>query len=179
MIDFPEEAEWLAWTPEAAEQRPEIMDSVKTFECLPNPAGEAAAAWLREHALQAHPGCRTYLLLFRGAVQGYYALTPGTAELRSADRTKLGLQHPTVGAVLIVWLGRCVSAEMDDVGSHLLLHAVAVARRGAEHVGGEVLALDPYDEETAELWRARGFRNSRTRVADEKPLRMWQVLYPG
>lgn len=179
MIDFPEEAEWLAWTPEVAEERPEVMDSVRAFECLPNAAGRAATAWLRDEALREFPGCRTYLLLFRGTVQGYYALTTGTAELRSSDRKKLDVQHPTVGAVLIVWLGRCVAAEMNDVGRHLLLHAVAVARRGAEHVGGEVLALDPYDEETAEFWRSRGFRNSRTRVAEGKPLRMWQVLYPG
>ena len=167
--------EWVDWTPEVAAARPELRDAIKRFASLENEAGQAAAEWLRENALDAHPGCQTRVLFHSGAVQGFYSLTMGEVELRSADRKAIGGGHPRQGAVLIVWLARAAEPTISQVADHLLKHAVGVARRGADYVGASVIALDPYNEATVALWAKRGFKNSLTQRRD-KPHRMWQVL---
>jgi hypothetical protein len=174
-FDQVDDLEWLEWSPETADARPEVREAIAQFESLEHPGGQASADWLREHALDAHPACRTQVLLHRGVVQGYYSLTMGEVELRRAARKELAVVHPRQGAVLIVWLARAAEPSVERVADHLLLHATATARRGAAYVGGVVIALDPYDEATAEVWARRGFRNSVTKRPG-KPARMWQVL---
>jgi len=177
-VDAMNGMEWVSWSPEVAEARPDIAEAVAGFRSLPVPAGEAAQAWLRDTALAAHPTCQTNVLVHLGSVQGYYALTMGEVELSSSDRKKIDAVHPRQGAVLIPWLARTREPTMQDAFEHLLLHAVASARRGAGYVGAAVIALDPFDEATAEIWRARGFRRSRT-VRHNKPTRLWRPLWPN
>lgn len=170
--------EWVSWSPATADARPDIGEAIGRFTSLAIEAGEAAEAWLREAALAAHPACRTNLLMHEGAVQGYYALTMCEVELSSNDRKKIGAAFPRQGAVLIPWLARARETTIPDVFEQLLLHAVGSSRRGADFVGAAVIALDPFDEATAELWRARGFKQSRT-MRGEKPARMWRPLWPN
>jgi hypothetical protein len=77
-------------------------------------------------------------------------------------------------------LARSETATLEGVADHLLHHAVGLARHYARGVGATVIALDPYDEETDQMWRARyGFRASATPVREGRPKRLWNVLFPN
>jgi hypothetical protein len=173
-----EGVEWVSWSPETAQARPEIEEAIEQFASLDIEAGRAAEAWLRESALPAHPACVTNMLLHEGGVQGYYALTMGEVQLSGNHRKRIGVTFPRQGAVLIPWLARAREPTMPDGFEHLLLHAVGLGRRGAEFVGAAVIALDPFDEATAERWLARGFIPSQT-VREGQPPRLWRPLWPN
>jgi hypothetical protein len=75
-------------------------------------------------------------------------------------------------AALVAWIAKDVSADID--GKALLLHAAATARRAALLQATSVLVVDPFDEETAAMWRERcGFRPS-AEPAERK--RLWLPL---
>jgi hypothetical protein len=171
-------SEWVLWTPEVAAHRDDVRAAVERFEGLPHPAGEEAARWLREEALHVYRESPTRLLYAEGEVQGYYSLAMAEVELRQDHRERIGADHPRQGAVLITWLARSRNCTVANVAELLLQHAVGVARRAASEVGATVIALDPYDEDTAAMWASRGFRRSRTKRGDQPP-RMWNVLFPG
>ena len=178
MSIIPEGAEWLDWSPDTATARPEVAEAVERFVSLDVDAGRAAEAWLRDSALTAHPSCVTNVLLHEGAVQGYYALTMGEVQLSGNHRKKVGVTFPRQGAVLIPWLARAREPTMPDVFDHLLLHALGSARRGADYVGAVVIALDPFDAQTAEIWLARGFKESQI-TREGRPARLWRPLRPS
>jgi hypothetical protein len=168
---------WIEWTEEVAERRPDIRRAVETFQPVPIEAGQAAARWLKEHSL--HPGSKTYMVFVDGRLQGFYAVTMGEALLRSSHQKDLGVEHPRQGAVIITWLAKANDAVIT--GEELLLHAVGTARQAAHYVDAQVLALDPFDEATAEVWRKKyGFRTSlATRDAQAQgPRRLWKALFP-
>lgn len=172
--------EWInEWSQEVAEARPDIEAAVAKFQARQDlEAGRAATEWIRERAAGAHPGSVTYLLVADGAVQGYYSTSMSEVRLSSGDQRKLDEHHPRQGAVLITWLARADDAIIADVAKQLLLHVVGIAREHASAIGATVLALDPYDEATADMWRDRfGFRSSQTDRVD-KPRRMWMPLFP-
>ena len=59
----------------------------------------------------------------------------------------------------MTWIAKDKRAEIE--GKLLLLHAAAIARRAAELQATSVLVVDPFDDETAAMWRERyGFRTS-------------------
>jgi hypothetical protein len=59
----------------------------------------------------------------------------------------------------------------------LLLHAVAVTRRGARQIAATMLALDPHDSETAQMWKNRfGFRASAGPGPGGHEHRLWIPL---
>lgn len=172
--------EWInEWSPEVAEARPDIEAAVARFEAPRGlEAGRAATEWLRDRAAAAHPGCVTRLMVAHGEVQGYYSLSMSEVKLGSGDQHRLDEHYPRQGAVLITWLARAHDAVVVGVADQLLLHAVGVAREHASAIGATVLALDPYDEPTAGMWRDRyGFRSSQT-DRGTKPRRMWKPLFP-
>lgn len=172
--------EWInEWSREVAEARADIEAAVARFQARPDlEAGRAATEWLRDRAADAHRGCVTRLMVADGAVQGFYSLSMSEVKLSTGDQRMLDEHHPRQGAVLITWLARADDAVVDRVADQLLLHAVGVAREHASAVGATVLALDPYDEATAEMWRDRyGFRSSQTERG-AKPRRMWKPLFP-
>jgi hypothetical protein len=172
--------EWIEWSSEVANACPDVADAVARFEAPGDrEAGRAATEWLRERAADAHPGCVTRLLLADGEIQGYYSTSMSEVKLNSRHQDELGEQHPRQGAVLIAWLARSNDALVDNVANHLLLHAMGSAREHATAVGATVLALDPYDEETAELCRKKyKFKTSQT-DRGSKPRRLWVPLFPG
>jgi hypothetical protein len=77
-----------------------------------------------------------------------------------------------VPAALITWIAKDRRAALD--GKLLPLHAAATARRAAELQATSVLVVDPFDEETATMWRERyGFRSS---AEARKHKRLWLPL---
>jgi hypothetical protein len=59
-------------------------------------------------------------------------------------------------------------------GKVLLLHAAATARRAAALQATTLLVVDPFDDDTAAMWRERyGFRAS---VDARRPRRLWLPL---
>jgi hypothetical protein len=150
---------WVRWNAAAHQRRPEIADAIARFDPGPREPGQAAAAWLREHGLGGES--QPYLALFEQELVGFYALTAGQVELASGARDKLGLARSTQGAYLLTWVAK--SAQHDFDGAILVNDAVGVAQELAEGASATLLALDPYDEETDQMWRTRfGMRPSRT-----------------
>lgn len=166
---------WVRWNARAAEQYPEIIGMIEAFDAGARPAAQAAVAWLRESALAGESVA--YLLIEDDELLGFYALTAGEVELSSKHRKDYGLAHPTQGAVLVTQLAR--SARHDVDGGLLLQDAIGVAAEIAGQIGATVLAVDPFDAETAEMWKRRfKLRSSRTVVpAHDDPEGKLKRLY--
>ena len=154
---------WVRWNPAAAERHPQLVDAIEQFDPGPRPAAQASAEWLREHGLTGESV--PYLLVEDGELLGFYAVTAGEVQLNSRHRERLGLGHPTQGAVLVTQMAK--SARHDVDGGRLLRDAIGVAAELAEQIGATVLAVDPFDHETADMWQRR-FR-----------LRPSQTVVPG
>jgi hypothetical protein len=115
------------------------------------------------------------LLIADGRVVGFYSLASAQVELSQRDRPRVDVAPVRVHAALITWIAKDKRAEID--GKLLLLHAAATARRAAELQATSVLVVDPFDEETAAMWRERfGFRAS---VEARTPKRLWLPLQPS
>lgn len=140
---------------------PEFEAAIAAFDAGPLPAGQEAATWLQEHGLDGES--QTYLAIVDDELVGFYALTAGAVEISGNARKKLGVIHPTQGAILITWLAKSFRHDFD--GALLLKDAIGIAQEIAEKVAATVIALDPFDLETAEMWRRRfGMRNSLTKL---------------
>ena len=132
-----------------------------TLRGVPRRNGEVThedILWVRwnERARDAHPEIVE-------AIARFYALTAGQVELAGGQREKLGLAHPTQGAILITWSARSATHRLD--GRLLVNDPIGIAQEASEGVAAAVLALDPFDGATAEIWRKRyKMRNSRTRL---------------
>ena len=105
---------------------------------------------------------------------GFYALASGSAELTVSQRRELGGSgRRTQPATLLSQIARDIRAPAGT-GGVLILHAVAVARRGARQIAATVFTLDPYDSDTAEMWKKRyGFRESAAPGPGADELRPW------
>jgi hypothetical protein len=82
----------------------------------------------------------------------------------------------TQPATLLTQIARDVRAP-DGTGAQLLQHAWALARRSAGEIAATVLALDPYDSQTAQMWINRwGFRDSAGPGPGGHERRLWIPL---
>jgi hypothetical protein len=87
-------------------------------------------------------------------------------------RTSIGKRTAT----LLTQIARDVRAP-DGTGAQLLQHAWALARRSAGEIAATVLALDPYDSQTAQMWINRwGFRDSAGPGPGGHERRLWIPL---
>jgi hypothetical protein len=175
-----EPALWYRWRPEFAESAAyaDIAEAVERFEPVANEAGYAAAEWLKQSSLDDYPSTATWLIYHRQRIEGYFAICSAEVKLYGRQRKKhleRGQErehelHPAQPASLITWLGK--HAEADISGRVLIRQAAFVAREVAEWQGNIALVLDPYNEETAELWLERYsfFRSG-------KPGRLWLPLH--
>ncbi|HWT95838.1 MAG TPA: hypothetical protein VN238_22750 [Solirubrobacteraceae bacterium] len=167
---------FVPWRREVADALPALHTTVAAFDPGPRDAGHASARWLRDHALDAPPTSATRLLVRDGVLLGFYALANGQAELSSSHQKRLGSRRPTQPAVVLTQIARHADAP-PGTGRDLVNAALSTARRVTEYSAATVLALDPYDEATAEMWRARyGFRTSRTGAAGGLK-RLWTPLH--
>jgi hypothetical protein len=190
-LDFLEDqgGEWIIWTPELAAKEPEIVDAVRAFNSLDIPAGRAASNWLKESSLDNHPSTVTQLLLKDGRVEAFFALCSGQAKLSQRHRKKLlrrgvGLYpgrrlhelHPLQPVALIAWLAK--ASDSDFPGDEILLQASAAAIEVVEISGqGQIgIALDPFDDETADFWKKR-YRFRTSQELDGRSC-LWRTIMP-
>jgi hypothetical protein len=70
------------------------------------------------------------------------------------------------------------AADTPGIGDEMLRHADTSARRALRYVGATVLVVDPFDQDTAEMWRQRfGFQDSEQAVPGNRRLRrQWLSL---
>lgn len=166
---------------EQTEADDRLIPAIERFEAPSSSAGDAASAWLKRVALGRTGHVATYVLLERDEAIAFYSLGMGELELPTHHRKRIGASHPRVGAVVLLWLGRAASADVD--AEAILSHAVGIGRVAGRHVGAAVIALDPFDAATEAFWRRRcGFRASRTRRRDatgQERARLWLPLYPA
>jgi hypothetical protein len=152
---------WVRWNERARDAHPELEAAIESFDAGDRPAAQEAAAWLREHGLDGES--QAYLAVVDGEIVGFYALTAGAVELSGNARRRLGVSHPTQGAVLVTWIAKSAKHDLD--GAVLVNDAIGVAQEMADSVAATVLALDPFDQETAEMWRKKfKMRNSLTKL---------------
>jgi hypothetical protein len=170
---------FLRWTPASAEEYPEFVREVAQFDAGKRDAGQQAARWLRERSLPAPAESVTRLLLDNGRLLGFYALASGATELTRSQRRALGAgDRRTQPATLLTQIARDVRAPAGT-GGRLLQHSWAVARRAAGVIAATVLALDPYDTQTAEMWIKRwGFHDSAGPGPGGHEHRLWIPLTP-
>ena len=166
---------WVPWDPDRAFGDERLAKAVSEFEPVPAPAGWAAARWLKEDALANHGLTVTYLALIGLRVEGFYAMCAGEIELASDQRKTLGYDHPRQGVALVVWLARRNDGRLS--GLELLAHAFVRAKLVAELQGLAGIAVDPFDAETAAVWRAAPYRFLKTRTTLPNGLkRLWRPL---
>jgi hypothetical protein len=165
---------WLTLPSGPAPVPDELGALLDHFDAGDRPAAVAAGNWLRGEAFGSHATSRTRLLIADQRLAGFYSLASAQVELSRRDRGRLGLDPVRVPAALVTWIAKDKRAGID--GKELLLHATAMARRAAELQATSVLVVDPYDEETAAMWREHfGFRpSSEART----PKRLWLPLQP-
>lgn len=163
---------WVTLPPRGEELPSELLLAFDDFDAGERAAAQAAGAWLRTRAVAAHQTSRTRLLIAAGHVEGFYSLASAQVELSEHDRRRVGVDPVRVPATLVTWIAKDRRAEIE--GKLLLLHAAATARRAAELQATSVLVVDPFDDETAAMWRERyGFRPS---AEARRPKRLWLPL---
>jgi len=148
---------WLTLPPADVEMPEQLRGALEEFDAGKRASARAASVWLRGEALMAYATARTRLLVGEGRVAGFYSLASAQVALSQRDRRRLGVAPVQAPAVLVAWIAKDTRADID--GKTLLLHAAATARRAATMQATSVLVVDPYDQETAVMWRGRyGFR---------------------
>jgi hypothetical protein len=150
---------------------PELGEAIRSFQPVPGPAGESVAEWLAERALGEPQEATVRVRLSHGKVAGVYALCAAQIALSREERAQLGSVHyRTQPAILLAQFAR--AANMPGVGAEMLRHADTSARRALRYVGATVLVVDPFDQDTAEMWRERfGFQDSEQPVPGNRWLR--------
>jgi hypothetical protein len=150
--------------------------AITAFRSIDTPMGEEAARWLREDAVANDGSTRTYALFGEQGVEGFFALAATEVLLGRGEVDALGyparVRQP---AVLLAWIARAADSSVS--GDELLETAFGIARRAARDIGAIAFVLDPGDEHVAELWRRRGFRDSRPRWEGART-RLWAPLWP-
>jgi hypothetical protein len=166
---------WITLPSRNEELPGELRRALDEFDAGERAAARAAGTWLRTQAVAVHRTSRTRLLIAGGRVAGFYSLASAQVELSQRDRLRADVAPVRVPAALITWIAKDRRAAVD--GKLLLLHAAATARRAAELQATSVLVVDPFDEETAVMWRERyGFRHS---AETRQPKRLWLTLQVG
>lgn len=146
------------------------LDSFRTYAV---PAGDNAAAWLRDSALREHRTSRTVLALGRGRICGYYALASSVVTMNEQQREAAGIpgERDRVPATLLAWIARDPDAQMT--GSDLLVDAIATCREVNQLQATAVLVLEAHDKSTAEMWLGRPFGLRRLKQGGS---RLWLPL---
>jgi hypothetical protein len=156
---------------------PGLSEAIRSFQPVPGPAGESVAEWLAERALNEPQEATVRVRLSHGRVAGVYALCAAQVALSREERAQLGgVHYRTQPAILLAQFAR--DANTPGVGAEMLRHADTSARRALGYVGATVLVVDPFDHDTAEMWRERfGFQDSEQPVPGNRSLRrQWLSL---
>ena len=86
------------------------------------------------------------------------------------------MHYRTQPAILLAQFAR--AAGSPGIGEEMLQHANRTAQRALRYIGATVLVVDPFDSDTAEMWRQRfGFQDSEQPVPGSRSLlRQWLSL---
>ena len=133
---------------------PLVGQDVATFECG---HGELDN-WLQKHAVGAvGQGTRTYLLMARKVVVGYFAIAPHYLARDDAPK-RLGRGAPDrIPAILLAKLALDRSRQGQGLGAELLLAALGVIVGAARAAGGRVVVVDAIDDGAAAFYRHHDF----------------------
>jgi hypothetical protein len=156
---------------------PELGEAIRSFQPVPGLAGESVAKWLAERALNEPQEAIVRVRLGHGRVAGVYALCAAQVALSREERAQLGgVHYRTQPAILLAQFGRADGSP--GIGEEMLQHANRIAQRALRYVGATVLVVDPFDSDTAEMWRQRfGFQDSEQPVPGSRSLRrQWLSL---
>jgi len=175
-----DEPVFVRWTPEVADQHGALREAIDQFDAGRRLSAIERVGWLRTEALGEPRESVTTLMVSGRGLLGFNALAHGQAELSSKHGKLLGARRPTQPATLLTQIARATSADAGT-GEALVAHATAIAREAAKHTAATILALDPYDEATADFWRRKyGFRSSRTPAPGTPAIkRLWRPLFSG
>jgi hypothetical protein len=171
--------EIIQWNPKSS-RVPELRAAVAGFEPVDIPAGKRNAKFLKEEALDNHPSTVTHLHLKDGKLEGFFALSSGTAKLIQSDaRPPVGqgdrelVLSPRQPVAHIAWIGR--SRDSSVKGSELLALAAGIALEVVEAGQGQLaLSLDAFDEATADMW-VKNFGFNRSLDFDGR-IPLWRSL---
>jgi hypothetical protein len=156
---------------------PELGEAIRSFQPVPGRAGESVAEWLAERALKEPQEATVRVRLGHGKVTGVYALCAAQVALSREERAQLGgVHYRTQPAILLAQFARADGSP--GIGEEMLQHANQTAQRALRYVGATVLVVDPFDSDTAEMWRQRfGFEDSEQPVPGDRALRrQWLSL---
>jgi hypothetical protein len=156
---------------------PELGEAIRSFQPVPGPAGESVAEWFSERALSEPQEATVRVRLSHGKIAGVYALCAAQVALSREERAQLGgVHYRTQPAILLAQFAR--AGGSPGIGDEMLRHANQIGQRALRYVGATVLVVDPFDSDTAEMWRQRfGFQDSEQPVPGNRPLRrQWLSL---
>lgn len=145
---------WRRWSPAAVDRSAWLLDALESFEPpdLSRDADRVLRDWLLGEALDKHESIATWLLTDEQRLMAYHTLSPTIVELPDGTRS---------AASRIQFLAR--DRRHPGVVPRVLEHA----RRGALKAGNTILAIDPFDNEVAAIWRSYGFHDSATNLSDD------------
>lgn len=130
--------------------------------------------WLRRHALAAQEmdSARTFVVVRRGHVIGYFSLTMGSVRREDAPaRLVRGLPGYPVGMVLLARLAVDRREQGQGLGSLLLAEALRRALLAGEAAAARLVVVDAVDDATAAFYRRHGFVE-----APGHPLRLYRRM---
>lgn len=120
----------------------------------------ALDGWLRNHALTAQrmDSSRTFVLIHRERIVGYFSLTMGSVRRSDAPRRLVrGLPAYPVGAVLLARLAVDVSAQGHGLGGLLLAEALRKAVAAGDAAAARLVMVDAVDDAAAGFYAHHGF----------------------
>lgn len=174
-----DDAEWIKWTPHTSEKQRRIEKAIKNFKPVENDAGRRNAKFLKEESLDSYPTTVTHVLLKGGMIEGFFALSSGTAKLTQSDSRPVAPDDreislpPHQPVAHIAWIGKHKDARIG--GSDLLAQAAGLAMEVVDCGQGQLaLSLDAFDEPTAKMW-AKEFGFKRNQDANSR-ISLWRGL---
>lgn len=160
LLDTPLETDprgrWRRWDRDGSDDE-ELAQKIEEFVSLDFPAGEEAARWLREDALDNDGLTKTWVLESDERVEGFIATCSGQVDLTGGGKKRLPvprrLHRTQAPAHIVCWVAKHRDSPIS--GKQLMLTTVGLAREAKRNTGLVALALDPHDEEVAKMWRSK------------------------
>ena len=108
--------------------------------------------------------CVTRLFVVKNHVAAFYALSSAEARLTSSSKLqRMGIMSGgRMGRR--TWNGFVATARASGTSLYAVKHAIFVATKIAALQGNRALTLDPFDEETQDIWKAEGFHMTQTEL---------------
>lgn len=137
-------------------QRLDANHHVSAFES----GSEQLDDWLRRHAVAAQQmdSARTFVLVRRDRVVGYFSLTMGSV-LRADAPAKLvrGLPAYPIGMVLLARLAVHASEQGKGMGALLLAEALRKAIAAGDAAAARFVVVDAVDDAAVAFYKRYGF----------------------